>query len=132
MNTTPTTQHVNGPSQMPQLPQLPQDREHAVATGIAQYHQTAHERDQLAREVAALKTDIAGFRVVIEAQTTQLNDLESKVASAYIARDQAVADRAKYETLFITFQATLRAFAVPAAPLVKEADPSADPPHPEV
>src|SRR5215203_5222491 len=125
MNTTPTT-HVNGPPQQVQLPQLPQDREHAVASGIAQYHQTAHERDQLQKEVAALKTDMAGYRVIIEAQTTQLNNMESKIETAQMMRDQAVADRAKYEALFITFMAQLRAFNVPAAPLVREARPADD------
>lgn len=124
MNTTPTTQHVNGPPPQQQV-QLPQDREHAVASGIAQYHQTAHERDQLQKEVAALKTDMAGYRVINDAQAAQLAAMESKIETAMLVRDQAVADRAKYEALFITFMAQLRAFNVPAAPLVREADPAA-------
>jgi septal ring factor EnvC (AmiA/AmiB activator) len=105
---------------------LPQDRQAAVALGLTQYQTVAAERDAAVKDVAALKTDLAGFKAMYEAQTAQLVALESRVESAMLTRDQAVAERAKYETLFIAVQAQLRAFAIPAAPLIKDAS-DADP-----
>lgn len=99
---------------------LPPARKAIYAAGIEQYQALAAERDDLARKVEQLHLDLAAQKVVNEAQTAQLNDMESRVATMTMVRDQAVADRAVYETLFITFQSMLRAFAIPAAPLVVE------------
>lgn len=82
-------------------------------------------RDTAERDAAQLRTDIAGHLVELEALRSRLADMESRVATAMLVRDQAVADRAVYETLFISIQAQLRAFQVPAAPLVKATEDDA-------
>jgi hypothetical protein len=99
---------------------LPQDRQAAVEHGLTQYHTMAAERDALAKENSELKTQIAGLKVAFEAQSAQLTTMESRIQSATVVRDQAVADRAVWEILFISIQAQLRAFVVPATPLVKD------------
>ena len=109
--------------------QKPQDRVIASLRDAGRdYYETAQQRDELTREVATLKSEAAGYRVVIEAQTAQLANMESEVKTAYLVRDQAVADRAKYEALFVIQLAQMRAFAVPAAPLVR--DRTDEPPEP--
>ena len=100
--------------------ELPEDRKAAVEAGLTHYQMVSAERDGLAKEIAQLKSEIATLKVVAEAQRSQINEMESRATTHLLTRDQAVADRAKYETLFIAFQSMLRAFKVPAAPLVKE------------
>jgi hypothetical protein len=102
--------------------ELPPPREAVVEQGLRIHQETAAERDDLRRRLSERETDIAGFKVAIEALQAQLAEAESRVATMTLVRDQAVADRAVYETLFISIQAQLRAFKVPAAPLIKEAD----------
>lgn len=103
---------------------LPESRQAAVQQGLHFFQETAAERDQLATEVQRLRADIAGHKVAIEAMEVQLLDAQSRVSSATIIRDQANADRAKWESLFISMYAQMRAFNVPAAPLVREANPN--------
>jgi len=103
-------------------PDLPEDRKAAVQYGLEQFQVIASERDVLQRENFALKSDIAGLKVALEAQTTQMSEMESRVATAMLTKDQALAERIKYEGLFVAIFAQLRAFQVPAAPLIKDAD----------
>ena len=100
---------------------LREDRKAAVEAGLVHYQMVADERDTLAKELAKCKNDIASFKVVTEAQVAQINNMESRVASMQLIRDQAVAERAKYETLFASIQALLRTFVIPATPLITEA-----------
>ena len=102
--------------------ELPANRVALVEAGLAQFQTVAAERDRLEREVADLRSDLAAQKVVNEAMSEQINTMRSHVSSMMLIRDQAVADRAVYETLFISFQSMLRAFQVPAAPLIKEKD----------
>ena len=106
---------------------LPKDRRAAVEAGLAHYQLVSAERDKLQGELATLRSEIAALKVVAEAQKSQLNELESRNSSMQMVRDQAVADRAKFETLFVSFQSMLRAFNIPAAPLVKEMHDENDP-----
>jgi len=99
---------------------LPDDRKAAVEAGLAHYQLVAAERDALAKEIDKLLKEITSYKIMVEAQKSQMNDLESRATSAGILRDEAVAERAKYETLFMSFQAMLRTFNIPAAPLIKE------------
>lgn len=98
--------------------ELQEDRRAAVEAGLVHYQMVAEERDRLTKELAASKNEVAALKVAVEAQSAQMNEMESRVSSMQIVRDQAVAERAKYETLFASFQAMLRTFAVPAAPLI--------------
>lgn len=99
---------------------LPDDRKAAVEAGLAHYQLVAAERDALAKEIDKLLKDITSHKIMVEAQKSQMNDLESKIATANLLREEAVAQRAKYETLFMSIQAMLRTFNIPATPLIKE------------
>jgi chromosome segregation ATPase len=98
---------------------LPENRKAAVAHGLAQYQRLAAQADEMADEIARLKVEMAGLKVVCEAQRSQLNESESRLQSAYAVRDQAVDQRAVYESLFTSLLAMLRAHNVPNAPLVR-------------
>lgn len=107
-------------SDQPTNGDLPENRKAAVAAGLEMYNAVAHERDELQKENRELRTQIAGLKVAMDAMDSRVIGMESNLVTAKIDRDQAVADRSVYETLFISIQAQLRAFAVPNAPLVKD------------
>jgi hypothetical protein len=104
-------------------PELPDDRKAAIEYGLTQFQTIADERDRLFQEVRELRSMLAEREVALDARQAHIADMESRVNSAMMIRDQAVADRAKYETMFISIFAQLRAFDVPTAPLVREANP---------
>ena len=110
-----------------QAPQedLSEHRRQAVEHGLAQYQRLAHERDEMAKEVSRLRQELAELRVMVDAHDGLQAAMESRAQSAVLARDQAIADRVKWEGLFTMINATLRAFEVPAAPLIVEARPTA-------
>ena len=82
----------------------------------------AHERDELRNENTGLKDRVAALEIEAEGLRSHINDAQSQTRSAMLVRDQALADRIKYEALFVSVQAQLRAFAVPSEPLIKDAD----------
>jgi len=96
---------------------LSEDRAKAVAAGLAMFQKTQAEMEDLRGKLrqamdhaAELETQLAGEK--------QLNSLlEHQVKSHQIDRDQAVADRAVYEALFIAINGMLHAFNFPE-PLV--------------
>lgn len=100
--------------------ELPESRKAAIQQGLEFFQETAAERDRLQAENAQLRVDLAGYKVVVEAKEELLNQAESRINSALLARDQAIAERAKYETLFASFKAQLNAFAIPAAPYIRD------------
>ena len=79
----------------------------------------------MVKEVSRLRQELAELRVMVDAHDGLQAAMESRAQSAVLARDQAIADRAKWEGLFTMINATLRAFEVPAAPLIVEARPTA-------
>lgn len=95
-------------------------RQAAYESGLLFHQQVAAERDALLIEVRNLRSEIAGYKVAAEAQAAQMNGMESRIATMQLVRDQAVAERATYEALFVTLQAQMRAFKIPAAPLIKK------------
>ena len=108
-------------------PSLPPDRAKTVEAGLLMFQEISAERDQLRTEVGRLKHDITQDRVELEALRSLVTTLESRVTTHQAERDQAVADRAVYEALFISVNAQLRAFNVPSAPLVKQLAREFDP-----
>jgi septal ring factor EnvC (AmiA/AmiB activator) len=110
---------------------LPPDRQAMFEAGQASWHHLVAERDELARQISQLQTDIAAHKVTCEALSAQINEAHSQVESARMLRDQAIAERAAYETLFATVSATLRVFNLPAAPLIREVLNEAPPIQPE-
>ena len=101
---------------------LPRERAAAVAYGLEQFQAMAHERDELRNENTGLKDRVAALEIEAEGLRSHINDATSQIRSAMLVRDQALADRIKYEALFVSLQAQMRAFAVPAEPLIRDAD----------
>jgi len=101
-------------------PELPERYEAYANTFVRQQMAVAAERDQLAADNAKLRADIVLYKVEIEARHSELNELRSNEQTAMLMRDKAIAERAKWEALFISIQAQMRVFEVPAAPLVTQ------------
>lgn len=120
VSTNGTRPTVSSP---PIATELPDDRKAAVQYGLEQFQAIGAERDALRQQNHELRSMLAEREVALDARQTHIADMESRVSSAMLIRDQAVADRAKYETMFISIYAQLRAFEVPAAPLVRETRP---------
>jgi hypothetical protein len=103
--------------------QLPEHAQRAVDYTVTEYLHKFQEMtvrcDELFRENVQLKTDIAAFKVQVEAQTSLLNEMETRTNEAFIKRDEAVAARVVYECVFASIHAQLHAFKVPVEPLVK-------------
>lgn|SRR5215471_3024894 len=101
------------------MTELPEDRRKSVEAGLTAYHATQAEIEHLQSELRDAHVTIEGLR----AQLKSLDDLhglhESRIASHQLERDQAVADRAKYETLFASMFAMMQTFDVPVETLVK-------------
>jgi len=102
--------------------ELPEKYEAYATQYVRQQMAVAAERDQLAADNAKLRADIVLYKVEIEARHSELNELRSNEQTAMLMRDKAIGERAKWEALFISIQAQMRAFEVPAAPLVTQAD----------
>lgn len=105
---------------------LPPTREAIIEQGLRIQQETAAERDDLRREVAQLKSDIAAYKVAVEAMTMQLAQADSRVATLQLTTDQAVARRAAVETVLEGMLALGRAFQIGNVPLVRAAAPEAD------
>jgi hypothetical protein len=100
-------------------------RQQAVEAGLAQYQRTAHERDELQHVLAQARQEIAELRVMVEAHDGLTALMESRVASAVLERDHAVAERAQYEALHTAILAMCKAFKVPDVEPAPEGAPAA-------
>lgn len=99
---------------------LPEDRVKTVEAGLALFQQVQAERDNLRSALHEANHVITQQRVEIDSLHQLHNMLESHIQSYMLQRDEAVAQRAAYETLFATIQAQLRVFHLPSTPLVKD------------
>lgn len=105
--------------QHPEMRQeLPPPRELLVEQGLRIQQETAAERDHLRREVSGLKSDIAGYKVAIEALQSQVEQAESRARSMVMERDEAVRRQAKLETVLGSMLALGRAFQIKSEPLI--------------
>jgi chromosome segregation ATPase len=100
---------------------LPDTHQHDFEAHMREHFAIAAERDALRKEVADLKTELAASKAANMMMESNVNASESRVASYQAERDQAVAERAKWEALFVSIQAQLLAFIPPTLPIVKEA-----------
>lgn len=107
-------------------PELTERRKAAVEHGLTQYQQLADERDKLEAETRELRTQIAGYKVAAEADNSRILQLESRANSMVLERDQAIADLAVYQALFVSIKAQLRAFNVPNEPLIRDKSEESD------
>lgn len=92
--------------------ELPPPREAIVEQGLRIQQSTAAERDELRREVDQLRADIAGYKVALEAQASQLIQADSRVEHMVIQRDEAVRRAAEVETVLASMLALGRAFSI--------------------
>lgn len=99
---------------------IPAEGQAAIEAGLAQYHRALHDRDNAQTESAELRVQLAELRAENEALQSRLADLESRMATLQMTRDEAVAHRLKWEGLFTSIQAQLKAFQTPAEPLIRE------------
>ena len=111
---------TTGNGQLAEQQELPPPREAIVEQGLRIQQETAAERDHLRREVSGLRSDIAGFKVAIEALQAQLADADSRVASMTMVRDEAVRRRAEVEAVLGSMLAIGRAFEIESQPLIRE------------
>src|SRR3954462_6091701 len=70
--------------------ELPDARRAAGMHGLEQYHAMAADRDALGGEIGKLRVELAAMRVVADAHDSLQAQADSRVASAYAERDQAV------------------------------------------
>ena len=92
----------------------------AVRSGLEQLNFVVDELEASKQESRELRTQIAGYKVAMEAFEARVAELESRERTAMLERDQAVADRITWETLFVSINAQMRAFKIPSAPFVKD------------
>jgi predicted site-specific integrase-resolvase len=93
----------------------------AVEHHVASYARVTNERDELLRQVAKLEQQITVNKIEIEALRGERSTAVSRMESYQHERDDAVANLAVYQTLFIAFNGLLRTFGIEHAPLVKKA-----------
>ena len=79
--------------------ELPAAREAVIEQAQRVYQEVAHERDQLLREVGSLRSDIAGYKVALEANASYIAQMESRMADALLVRDEAVRQCAEVRTV---------------------------------
>lgn len=96
------------------MDKLDGDRAKTVEAGLAYFQQVQQERDDSDRELNKQLELVVRLRAQIDALHQQNSMLESRVAACEAARDQAIAERAVYEVLFISIKAQIDAFDIPA------------------
>lgn len=92
----------------------------AVKRGLEDLNLVVDELEAEKQANRELRTQIAGYKVAMEAFEARVVELESRERTAILERDQAIADRITWETLFVSINAQMRAFKIPSAPFVKD------------
>ena len=95
---------------------LPPTREAVVEQGLRIQQETAAERDELRRQLAQALSDIAAYKVALEAQAAQLTQADSRVETATARMDEAVRRCAERETVLASIMALGRAFNIKHQP----------------
>ena len=98
---------------------LPASRQAAVEQGLALYHETAADRDALREQVRQMQSQIAAYKVALEAQSTQVADMESRVNTMMAVRDEAVARCVEVQTVLEAIMGLGRTFQIKNAPVIK-------------
>ena len=115
-------QAQNGGPKVARTTVLNESGEAAVKYGLVQWQAMSQERDSLRERVHQLEADLAGYKVVVEAQTSQLAHADSKVAEMALVRDQAIARAIKWEVLWRSVKAQLNAFQIPSEPYISDGE----------
>ena len=99
-------------------PALPEHLELAAQYDARQRLAVVADRDRQTAKVVELQQEIALHKVTIEAQSSRITALESREQSAFAMRDEAIAERAKWQAFVVSLNGQLRALEAPAAPLI--------------
>ena len=99
---------------------LPDHRAKQVESGLATFHHMAEQVETLKEDIRNLQDDVGRREAQIESLRQTIKVFEDQIRSYQEERDQAVADRCVYETLFASFRCMLDTFRIPATPLVRE------------
>jgi hypothetical protein len=91
----------------------------AVSHGLTQWQKMVQERDSFRQEAERLRAELTSCKIALEAQSSYAAQMESRMADTIALRDQTMAERIKWESLFVGIMAQLKAFDVPAGPLVR-------------
>ena len=100
------------------MAELPEERSKTVEAGLAVFHRAQEDLAQLRAQLEEARIQIAERDVQIHSFDQLQSMLESRVAQYQAERDQAVADRAVFEALFVSITAQLQAFKIPNGSLV--------------
>jgi chromosome segregation ATPase len=122
MNTLKAPLKSNGPPPSV-VPPTPEELavHNAVQHHVASYQRLQTERDELRKFVDRLEQGAKVDKIEIESLRVELSTAQSRIASYQHERDDAVANLAVYQSLYISIMAQLRAFGIEHAPLIKEA-----------
>jgi len=96
--------------------ELPRTREAVVEQGLRIQQETAAERDELRRQFQQALSDMAAYKVALEAQAAQLTQADSRVETATARMDDAVRRCAEVETVLASIMALGRAFNIKHQP----------------
>jgi chromosome segregation ATPase len=92
----------------------------AVQHHVASYQRLQSERDELRRQCDRHEQAAKVDKIEIEGLRVEVATAQSRIASYQHERDDAVANLAVYQSLYISMMAQMRAFGIEHAPLVKE------------
>ena len=101
---------------------LPAQRMKAVETGLAMFQASQAEVERLEKELDKAKDKINELSIENDGLRQHNTQMDSIARTHQMERDQAVADRVSYETLFAAVQAQLRIFHIPSPMLAKTMD----------
>jgi hypothetical protein len=113
-------------SQAPEqpAPPPPTPEELAVKTAVehhvASYQRVCNERDDLQRMTNHQGQMLTVAKIEIEGLRVELAAAQSRIASYQTERDDAVANLAVYQALYISMMAQMRAFGIEHGPLVRD------------
>ena len=111
--------HKNGPP-APAVP-LPEAHQQDFEATLRDIYGLRARCEAHEKTIAELTTEIAALKAANMMMESNVAASESRIVSYQAERDQAVADRAKWETLFVATRAQWDAFIPPTLPIVKEA-----------
>jgi septal ring factor EnvC (AmiA/AmiB activator) len=119
--TTPTTENIADDGQTPITNgmDLPAPREAVIEQAHRVHQEVCHERDELRKLVSELRTEIAGLKAMLNVSELQNTNLESRINTAMLVRDDKVAEAEQSKAVLRSIAAQLRAFNVEAEPLVR-------------
>lgn len=95
----------------------------AVSHGLTQWQKMVQERDGFRQEADRLRQEVAHYKIAVEAQSSQLAAMESRVTEMSLVRDEAVRQAAEVRTVLHNIMAIGQPYLhsqLPVTPAEKE------------